>query len=166
MIHFKQDWYAFNFRSAFIMECEWYILLNKNTWDNFCFLPGGRVELWEDSKTWVIREFKEETSFDLEVKDLAIVYEYFFKFKNSKYHEITHIYRTLYNSQLPKPSEKLIFTTIDEEGWKEITFFWQKISEIDDEKLNFVPEFLREILKNVKNEWIEHFTYFEPDYNN
>ena len=61
--------------------------MRNNT--SFC-LPGGHVELGEDTRTAVIREMLEETDTNVEInKELAIV-ESFYKDKNNlTTHEIS-----------------------------------------------------------------------------
>ena len=56
-------------------------------------MPGGHVNLGEDSKKAIIREMKEETGYDVEINKLIFLVENFFM-RNSgeKIHEISLYY--------------------------------------------------------------------------
>ena len=57
------------------------VQMKKN---GFYCLPGGHIEIGEDSKEAVVREFKEETGIDVKVERLISITENFFTRKNGK----------------------------------------------------------------------------------
>lgn len=66
------------------------VQMNNN---GFYCLPGGHVELGEDTKTAVVREIKEETNIETKVVKLLSIAENFFKRKNGKeFHELSFYY--------------------------------------------------------------------------
>ena len=60
----------FNFRVAALIATEDKILLQSTTDDNFLSLLGGRVKFFEDTKSAIIRECKEEIGIEFKEKNL------------------------------------------------------------------------------------------------
>jgi ADP-ribose pyrophosphatase YjhB (NUDIX family) len=68
------------------------LLVNKYEEESYC-LPGGYIEIGEDSEKAVIRELKEETELDFEIIKFGGIIENFFTNKsNQKTHEIDFYY--------------------------------------------------------------------------
>lgn len=89
--------------SAGIIEKEGKILiaqrkkdstLEPNKWE----FPGGKVELFEDPKTTLIREIKEELDISIEIKELFDVVSYNYELPNKKIHIILIFYNAKYLS--------------------------------------------------------------------
>lgn len=114
------------------------VMINNS---GFYCLPGGHVELNEDSKTAVVREVLEETGVNVSSDKLIAIAENFFPGVNSnRMHEIG-IYYTL------KTDDEIEFkdhTKIENDKGKEtrLDFKWVDISNLDT--LNFRPTFLKD----------------------
>lgn len=83
----------FKFRVCGILEYKGKYLavrMNNNTF--FC-LPGGHVELGEDTDMAITREMKEELGFDVKIKRLVSINQNFFNGADGrKFHEIGYYY--------------------------------------------------------------------------
>ena len=80
MISFNVENSKFNFRVSglFFDKNKQRFLTNTRENIDFCVLPGGRVEMGEDSTTSLIREMKEELGLDIKVIGLKAITENFF----------------------------------------------------------------------------------------
>lgn len=117
----------FNFRVALIATNGDKILLQKAGKDDFWSLIGGRVSLNEDTKSAIIREVQEEIGITLNSNELKLikVIENFFKYKDTRFHEILYIYKVDNNKELNKQDE---FKTLDKE---DVISKWINIKELD-----------------------------------
>ena len=142
----------FNFRVAALLATKDKILLQSTTDDNFLSLLGGRVQFFEDTKSALIRECKEEIGIEFKEKDLKLldIVENFFTYNNTKYHEILYIYKI-------KPPKKLIeqdtIKTLDKDN---SINKWYDIKEI--EKLNIKPEIIKQIysIRNIRHDILKN----------
>ncbi len=82
----------FKFRVAGIVENEEKVLIVRINENPFYCFPGGHVELFEDTKTALDRELKEELFFDVEIKTLIASSENFYFLRDSNYHELCYYY--------------------------------------------------------------------------
>lgn len=111
---------------------------------SYC-LPGGHVELGEDSKEAVIREIKEELETDSTIdKELAIVENFYLDKNNLKTHELSFYY-------LVKPVnyEKIKlenYSRIENDKGEEklLNFEWIELKNLMD--IDFRPSFLKKKL--------------------
>jgi len=113
---------------------------------SFC-LPGGHVEIGEDTHTAVIREMIEEIDTPVSIsKELALV-ESFYKDKNGlSTHEISFYYIVE-----PENYENISldnYTRIenDKEEIKKHNFEWLELSELSN--VDFRPSYIKEKLAN------------------
>ncbi len=85
----------FNYRVAALIIQNNKVFLQTSSNEDFYALPGGRVNLFEDSKEAMVREIKEELGIKISVDDALLidVVENFFIYNNMKYHELLFIYR-------------------------------------------------------------------------
>lgn len=132
------------------------VQINNN---GFYCLPGGHIELGEDSRCAVIREIKEEVGVDIKVEKLLSIAENFFvNNKGKNMHEISFYY-------LVSPIQ-----CIETKDWEIIEhdknqdvllqFKWFDLNEINniDFRPNFIKdklfkkdlEFVHQIIKNNK----------------
>lgn len=77
------------------------ILLFKMLDRDFYMLPGGRIELNEDSLTAIKREIMEELGFDLEFW-LCSIQENFLKFADKNIMQYCFCYKTVYDGDIIK----------------------------------------------------------------
>lgn len=117
------------------------VKINDN---NFYCCPGGHVELGEDSKTAMIREFKEETGLDVKIEKLVCIMENFFEGGEYLFHEISFYYLLSCNNLYDK---NLDFKIEENDKGKlvQLDFKWFDLQTINDE---FRPSVLKEKLKN------------------
>ena len=94
MISFEVGKDKFNFRvSAIILdEKKERFLTNTREHIDFCVLPGGRVEMGEETPVSLKREFIEELGVEIEIVGLKAITENFFEFDNKNYHELQYLY--------------------------------------------------------------------------
>lgn len=76
----------FSYRVGGVLIKDNKILLT-NDGDDYS-LPGGHSQIGEMSKETIIREFKEETGFDVEVVKVISTFEYFWKWSDKKAHQL------------------------------------------------------------------------------
>ncbi len=125
------------------------LLVVKIDNNSFYCLPGGHVELLEDTREAIIREFKEETNIDVNIKSLLYIIENFFKSGKYNCHEVG-IYYLLDTEQLINFDDYVV----DEQDKDKITKLSFKWFDIDNLK-NVKPEFLKDRIRNNKNN-IQH----------
>jgi ADP-ribose pyrophosphatase YjhB (NUDIX family) len=92
VISFDHQNTRFKYRVAGLCIHDGYVLLTRADQDRYWILPGGRVELGEDTRTPLDREFVEETGHETRVGDLLWVVENFFHLDGTDYHELAFTY--------------------------------------------------------------------------
>lgn len=106
-------------------------------------LPGGYLELGESSEEGLIRELKEETTKNFEIKEyLGVMENYFQNKKQEKVHEISFYYRVKSLEQLPDHD----FTLIENDKGRYIRLNFKWISLSDLKKYRIEPQILQRIL--------------------
>lgn len=91
-IRIKNGNKRFKFRVGGIVENKGkYLIVKMNENQFYCF-PGGHVELFEDTKTAVVRELKEELYFDINVGNLVAINENFYSLREDDFHELCFYY--------------------------------------------------------------------------
>lgn len=129
----------FNYRVAGVLQhCEKY-LLHKSQTDSHWSLVGGRVEAFEDSRSALVREFKEELGIAVHSKALLWSVENFFSYKGDPYHELGFIYQITTQALL----------TIDQHefrGLDDPQLIYKWFSKEALREINLKPSFLKEKL--------------------
>lgn len=134
---------VFNYRVAAVMIVDNHVLIHKQVKDEHWALPGGRVELLEDSQTSVVREVKEELGIDVKVERLIWFTENFFDYNNKNYHEIGLYYQVSpLNGSFNFHKEEFF----GEEGDR-LIYQWVPINNL--EKIKLYPEFIRTSLSKL-----------------
>ena len=137
MISYEENTNKFNFRVGGIIESpdKKKILIHRLSDFDFWLLPGGRVEMLEDTKKAILRET---------IDRLVAITESFFDIKSSTYHELAFNYLL----QLPENSELLQkegeFTGIEGEKYR---YMW--IDKEDLSSISFKPDYIIPILQNI-----------------
>jgi 8-oxo-dGTP pyrophosphatase MutT (NUDIX family) len=140
---FYMDKAVFNYRVAAVMIVDNHVLIHKQVKDEHWALPGGRVELLEDSQTSVVREVKEELGMDVKVERLLWFTENFFDYNHKNYHEIGLYYKVSpQNGSFNFHKEEFF----GEEG-ERLIYQWVPISNLEEIKL--YPEFIRTSLSEL-----------------
>ena len=147
------DSVKFSARAVGVIKNNNQILFQKRKSDKFWALPGGAIGTLERSKDVVVRELEEEIG----IKDVKVIrplwfVEYFFEFDNLKQHQ----YIIGYLLDIADDNEIITKDIIEgiEEG-KNIIYKWINIKDIKNS--NIKPDYLKEKLINMKNE----FEYIE-----
>lgn len=135
----------FKFRVSGLLINNGKLLVVKIDENSFYCLPGGHVELLEDTREAIIREFKEETGISVLVTKLLYVTENFFKSNNSNCHEIGFYY--LLNTDKTIDTKDFNIIEQDKERTTKLAFKWLDINNLENVK----PEFLKKKLQNIDN---------------
>ncbi len=150
-IDFEIKGNRFNARvSAIILnENKTKVLLFKVGNRNQFMLPGGRIEFFEDSKTAIKREIKEELGYELNFK-LCSIQENFVDLNNKKITQYCFCYKALYNGKIK--TDKFMCKDNNSQY-----FYWVDISKLND--YNIVPKSTYQLIINSND--IEHIIEFD-----
>ncbi len=143
MISFGKDGKRFKYRVAGLCVHDGYVLLTKADQDDYWILPGGKVELSEDTRTTLRRELVEETGYEAEIKDLLWIVENFFHLDETHYHELAFVYAIAPTDPAILDDSWSHQTT---DGDVRIELRWFELDKL--EAVNFRPAFLRPLLQD------------------
>lgn len=153
MITYTTGNIKFNYRVAGVIlsKDRKKVLLNGSDDFDFFVLPGGRVELLEDSKFSLEREVYEELGEKVKVDNLLCLCENFFEFNGLKHHEINVTYLVTLNE------DSSIYNICDD--WHGIEqkanfFKWIEVEKLDE--ITLYPVHLKKRIKNILNSSFEH----------
>lgn len=94
--------YKLNIRAGGLIIHNNKILAHKNiNKDHYC-IPGGRIELGENSETTIKREIQEELGKDIDILKYSSTIENFFYMNEKKYHELYFLYRVEFKNEEDK----------------------------------------------------------------
>lgn len=134
--------YKLNIRAGGLIIHNNKILAHKNiNKDHYC-IPGGRIELGENSETTIKREIQEELGKDIDILKYSSTIENFFYMNKKKYHELYFLYRVEFKNEEDK---KIEYTMHNIEGKDYLQYEWLDIDKIDE--YNILPECLKDMLK-------------------
>ena len=138
----------FKFRVCGVVFQNGKFLFIKHSKNKFFCLPGGRVEIGEDTETAVKREMLEELGTQVKIEKLLTISQNIFKQESGPlFHELVFYYLVSpVNNLLTKKFEK---DEIDKGVLLHHLFDWFSYEEIDS--TNFKPENLKEILASNSN---------------
>ena len=134
--------YKLNIRAGGLIIHNNKILAHKNiNKDHYC-IPGGRIELGENSETTIKREIQEELGKDIDILKYSSTIENFFYMNEKKYHELYFLYRVEFKNEEDKKIEYIMHNM---EGKDYLQYEWLDIDKIDE--YNILPECLKDMLK-------------------
>ena len=134
--------YKLNIRAGGLIIHNNKILAHKNiNKDHYC-IPGGRIELGENSETTIKREIQEELGKNIDILKYSSTIENFFYMNEKKYHELYFLYRIEFKNEEDK---KIEYTMHNMEGKDYLQYEWLDIDKIDE--YNILPECLKDMLK-------------------
>lgn len=136
----------FKFRVNGILMHNDEVLVVKMENNPFYCLPGGHVQMGEDSENAVIREIKEETGYDTHINKLISTTENFFVRKNGKKIHELGFYYLLNLDDKEKIKNKEYEMKEDNEENINLHFKWIPIKEL--ENINFRPQELKDKIGN------------------
>ena len=158
-ILFKTDDYVFSYRVAGILIRDGKVLLQKPTNDTGYAFPGGHVEFGETNEDTLIREFKEEISADIKVKEIKWVAEIFFPWGDKPCHQIClyYIIELADESQIPLDGKFIAHERIEGRDF-DIEFHWIPLTKVKN--IEVYPSNASELLEHIE-EGVKHFVYRE-----
>lgn len=134
--------YKLNIRAAVIIIHNNKLLTHRNINSDHYALPGGRVEIGENSEETIKREILEETGKEIEIKGYIATIENFFEMNNQKYHEIMFVHK----AEFVNEEDKILQETIKNiEGKNNLQYEWIDIDKINEYPI--MPKVIKEILK-------------------
>ena len=145
-IDFEKNNYRFNARASAIIlnEKKDKILLFKvEDGRDYFLLPGGRIELYEDSLTAIKREVMEELGYDIDFI-LCSIQENFVIKENVKIMQYSFCYKGIYKDTINTDR----FVCKDNNNQY---FYW-----VDIEQLNNYKVYPESTIKLIKSEKLEH----------
>lgn len=147
MISFDGEGARFNYRVAAVIIEDGRVLLSRAEWEDFWYLPGGRVEMGETAHDSLGRELREELGVHVDIGRLVWVLENFFEFDGTAFHEIGLYFEV----SLPEATDDLCaeFERADHDG-RRLLFRWVPVGEL--ESVRILPEFLVSGLRDIPNE--------------
>ena len=92
MLSFPVGGMRFNYRVAGAAIRDGHLLVCREDDDDYCMLPGGRVEMGEPSPVALMREMAEELVMPVEIGRLLFTSESFYGRVGERFHELGFIY--------------------------------------------------------------------------
>lgn len=92
ILSFPVNGTRFNYRVAGAAIRDGYVLVCREDDDDYCMLPGGRVEMNEPSDVALVREMAEELVMAVDVGPMLFTSESFYGRERDRYHELGFIY--------------------------------------------------------------------------
>ncbi|WEK04904.1 MAG: NUDIX domain-containing protein [Candidatus Devosia phytovorans] len=139
----------FNYRVAGAAIRDGHVLVCREDEDDYCMLPGGRVEMGEPSDVALVREMAEELVMPVAVGDLLFTSESFYGREGDRYHELGFIYAI----ELPedvRPGGLQPFLVREDEGHV-LQFSWLPLEGDALSKARLLPPWLPERLRGLAN---------------
>lgn len=137
--------YKLNIRAGGVIIHNNKVLTHKSINKDHYALPGGRIEVGENSKETIRREIREELGKEIEVQDYLATVENFFIMNDKKYHELYFLYQIEFKNEEDK---KITETMKNLEGKDYLHYEWIDLKDID--QYNLLPACLKDVLKNKK----------------
>lgn len=131
-----------NIRAGAVIIHNNKLLLHRNVNSDHYVLPGGRVEIGENSEETIKREILEEMGKEVEVIGYVSTIENFFEMRGYKYHEIMFVHKVEFKHENDKNIEETIKNI---EGKEFLIYEWVDLNEIDN--CSIMPKVIKEILK-------------------
>lgn len=135
----------FNLRTAAIIRQNDHVLIHRAESEDFWTLPGGRIELLEETGQTIRREMQEELGLTGQVKRLVFVVENFFTYCDVPYHELAFYYEMEFDS-----SAYIYHTNepfVRDEFGVNLIFQWHTFAELA--QIELYPAFLKDRLQNL-----------------
>lgn len=159
MISFGTPGQRFNFRAAGIALRDDHVLVHRAQWDAHWSLPGGRVEMGEESAVALAREVEEELGVTGEIGALRFVMENFFVHEGVAFHALGFYYALTLPERFPfRTDGELCHRCAD--GEARLEFKWVPAAPESLDAIDFQPATLRELLL-AQGHGPLHFTHKE-----
>lgn len=148
----------FNYRVAGAAIRDGHVLVCREDDDDYCMLPGGRVEMGEPSDVALVREMAEELVMAVAVGPLLFTSESFYGRVGERFHELGFIYAI----ELPadvRPGGSQPFLVREDEGHL-LQFSWLPIEGPALTEARLLPPWLPERLRRMADGH-EHVVFHE-----
>lgn len=136
----------FNFRVAGIIVAEGHVLICREDDDDYAMLPGGRVELGEDSLLSLTREIAEELALPAEIGPMVATSESFYRREGEDFHELGFFYAVTLPGQGPNGNSPWLKRR--DEG-HDLQFHWVPLAGRALEEFNLLPRWLPDFLRHL-----------------
>lgn len=136
----------FNFRVAGIIIADGHVLICREDDDDYSMLPGGRVELGEDSLLSLTREIAEEIALPAEIGPMIATSESFYRREGEDFHELGFFYAATLSGQGPNGNSPWLKR--QDEG-HDLQFHWVPLAGNELEKFNLLPSWLPKFLRDL-----------------
>ena len=138
----------FKFRVCGILEHNGRYLLVKMNTNTFYCLPGGHVELGEDTDMAVLREMQEELGYEVKIKKLLAINQNFFydNRDNKKFHELGFYYLVEAVDENKINTNNYVREELDKGKIQHLDFKWFDLNEMKTSDVR--PNFIANILLN------------------
>ena len=138
----------FKFRVCGILKVKDKYLTVKIQNNDFYCLPGGHVELGEDTDHAVLREMKEELGYEVKIVKLVSIIQNFFKSKDDRvFHELGYYYIVEPVNLDDVNLNDYVITELDKGKLVRLEFKWFTLEEL--KQTRFLPEVLKNELNNT-----------------
>lgn len=137
--------YILNVRACVMIVHNNKILTHKNVNKDHYSLPGGRVEIGENSEKTVKREIEEELGKEIQIEGYIATVENFFELDGKKYHEILFIQKGEF---VEEEDKKIDYTLHNKEGKDYLQYEWIDLNKI--ENYDILPRCVKKILTKKK----------------
>jgi len=145
MIRADIDGGVFNFRVAGVFIQNGMVLVHRGRDDDFYALPGGRVEMFEETSDALAREMREEMNADVLIKRLLWICEDFYEYNGNRVHELCYYYLSDFlNLRQVQLGGSFWRTELD---GTDLEFVWLPLADIKQTVI--YPRFLRTGLLNL-----------------
>ena len=149
----KTEAEEFHVRTCGIIKQENKFLIMKVNKTSYYHIPGGHIEIGEDSEQAVIREIKEEIGCDVKEAKLFSIEENFWMRNNRKCHGIEFYY-------IIKPKQKIkmqVCEKIENDKGEEklLNFKWVTLEELKD--IDLRPSNIKDML--INEEYLKGLTH-------
>ena len=137
----------FKFRVCGILKHNNKYLAVKINGNQFYCLPGGHVELDEDTAMAVKREMQEELGYNVDVEKLIAINQNFFKTSEGKpFHEIGFYYIVKAQNEQDVNVNDYTREELDKGKIQHLEFKWLTLDEL--RQANFMPHFVADAIEN------------------
>ena len=140
----KMDEEEFHGRTCGIIKQDDKFLIMRVNQTSYFHIPGGHIEIGEDSEQAIIREIKEEIGCDIQETNLFAIQENFWKRNNKNCHGIEFYYIIKPKNNLEMKDYQRI--EIDKGEEKLLDFKWCTQEELKD--IDLRPVNIRDMLIN------------------
>lgn len=157
VISFPIEGQRFNFRVAGIIVVEGHVLICREDDDTYTMLPGGRIELGEDSRLSLTREMAEELAMPADIGPMIATSESFYSREGEDFHELGFFYHVTLPGQGPNGASPWLQRP--DEGHI-LSFYWVPLAGDALDAFNLKPRWLPDFLRKLPDQLV-HVTHDE-----